>query len=91
MGHVVVTYKIFPEDIVKDFTPMKNEIKALVPSSAEIMGYGIEPVAFGLEALLVQIQFPEDQHGIVDELETKLGQIKGVSQVQTLQVRRTSR
>ncbi len=91
MGHVVVTYKIFPEDIVKDFTPLKNEIKERVPKNAEIIGYGQEPVAFGLEALLVQIQFPEDEHGIVDELETKLGEIKGVSQVQTLNVRRTSR
>ncbi len=91
MGHVVVTYKIFPEDIVKDFTPLKNSITALLPKNAELMGYGEEPVAFGLVALLVQLQFPEDEHGIVDELEVKLGEIKGVSQVQTLMVRRTSR
>ncbi len=91
MGHVVVTYKIFPEDIVKDFTPLKNAITALLPKNAELMGYGEEPVAFGLVALLVQLQFPEDEHGIVDELEVKLGEIKGVSQVQTLMVRRTSR
>jgi elongation factor 1-beta len=91
MGHVVVTYKIFPEDIVKDFTPLKNAITALLPKNAELMGYGEEPVAFGLVALLVQLQFPEDEHGIVDDLEVKLGEIKGVSQVQTLMVRRTSR
>jgi elongation factor 1-beta len=91
MGHVVVTYKIFPEDIVKDFTPLKNAITAFLPKNAELMGYGEEPVAFGLVALLVQLQFPEDEHGIVDELEVKLGEIKGVSQVQTLMVRRTSR
>jgi translation elongation factor aEF-1 beta len=91
MGHVIVTYKIFPEDIVKDFTPLKTEITTLLPKNAELMGYGEEPVAFGLVALLVQLQFPEDEHGIVDELEVKLGEIKGVSQVQTLMVRRTSR
>ena len=91
MGHVVVTYKIFPEDIVKDFTPLKNAITALLPKNAELMGYGEDPVAFGLVALLVQLQFPEDEHGIVDDLEVKLGEIKGVSQVQTLMVRRTSR
>ena len=91
MGHVVVTYKIFPEDIVKDFTPMKKEIESKLPKYAEVTGYGQEPVAFGLEALLVQVKFPEDQQGVVDELETALGQIKGISQVQTLMVRRTSR
>ena len=91
MGFVVVTYKVFPEDIVKDFTPIKNEIQTRLPKSAEITGWGEEPVAFGLVALLVQIKFPEDQSGIVDELETKLGEIKGISQVQTMMVRRTSR
>ena len=91
MGSVIVTYKIFPEDIVKDFEPMKKEIQSQLPTTAEIQGYGEDPVAFGLVALLVQIKFPEEQMGIVDELETKLGAIKGISQVQTLMVRRTSR
>jgi translation elongation factor aEF-1 beta len=91
MGSVIVTYKIFPEDIVKDFQPIKAEIQAKLPQYAEINGYGEEPVAFGLVALLVQLKFPEDQQGIVDELETKLSEIKGISQVQTIMVRRTSR
>jgi translation elongation factor aEF-1 beta len=91
MGTVIVTYKIFPEDIIKDFEPLKKEIQAKFPKTAEISGYGEEPVAFGLVALLVQIRFPEDQTGLVDELESKLSQIKGISQVQTLMVRRSSR
>jgi len=91
MGSIIVTYKIFPEDIVKDFTPLKTDITAKLPKTAEIMGYGEEPVAFGLVALLIQIKFPEDQTTIIDELETTLGQIKGISQVQTLNIRRTSR
>jgi elongation factor 1-beta len=91
MGSVIVTYKLFPEDIVEDFEPLKKEIAAKLPNFSEITGYGEEPVAFGLKALLVQIKFPEDQTGIVDELETILSQIKGISQVQTLMVRRSSR
>ena len=91
MGTVIVTYKIFPEDIVKDFEPIKKEIQAKLPKAAEISGFGEEPVAFGLVALLVQVRFPEDQSGLVDELETQLSQIKGISQVQTLMVRRSSR
>jgi translation elongation factor aEF-1 beta len=91
MGSVIVTYKIFPEDIVKDFEPMKKEIQNRLPKYAEITGYGEEPVAFGLVALLIQLKFPEDQQGVVDELETKLTEIKGISQVQTLMVRRSSR
>ena len=91
MGSVIVTYKIFPEDIVENFEPLKTEIQTKLPEFTEITGYGEEPIAFGLKALLIQIKFPEDKSGLVDELETKLGEIKGISQVQTLMVRRTSR
>jgi translation elongation factor EF-1beta len=48
-------------------------------------------VAFGLVALLVQLKFPEDKGGIVDEFEEKLGKIPGVSQAQCMFVRRSSR
>jgi elongation factor 1-beta len=91
MGHILVTYKVFPEDIVENFDSLKREIKANLPTDSQIEGWGEEPIAFGLKALLVQIQFPEDKHGIVDEFETALSKIKGVSQVQTFNIRRISR
>jgi translation elongation factor EF-1beta len=62
-----------------------------MPQDSSVSGYGEEEVAFGLKALLVQVRFPEDKSGLVDEFETELGKIKGVSQVQTLMVRRSSR
>jgi elongation factor 1-beta len=91
MGHVLVTYKVFPEDIVEDFEPLKAQIKAVLPQDSQIEGWGEEPIAFGLKALLVQVQFPEDKHGLVDEFETALAKIQGVSQAQAFQIRRTSR
>ncbi len=91
MGSVIVTYKVFPEDIVASFDPLKKEIESRLPEFSEITGYGEEPIAFGLVALLVQVKFPEDKTGVVDEFEKTLEGIKGVSQVQTAMVRRTSR
>lgn len=91
MGTVIVTYKVFPEDIVENFDSLKKEIEGKIPRDSSISGYGEEPVAFGLKALLVQVRFPEEQTGLVDEFETEMGKIKGVSQVQTLMVRRSSR
>jgi elongation factor 1-beta len=91
MGGILVTYKVFPEDIVGSFDPLKAEITKVLPKASRIEGWGEEPVAFGLVALLVQIRFPEDVMGVVDEFEVELGKIKGVSQVQTFQIRRTSR
>ncbi len=52
MGSVLVTYKVFPEDIVPSFDDLKAKIKAILPEFAAIEGFGEEPVAFGLIALL---------------------------------------
>src|ERR1035437_7877219 len=90
MGSVLVTYKVFPEDIVPSFDDLKAKIKGILPEFAAIERYGEEPVAFGLVALLVQIKYPEDKSGLVDEFEEKLAKIPGVSQAQTFQVRRLS-
>ena len=91
MGFVVVTYKIFPNDIISDFDPLKKKIESTLPEFATVHGYGEEPVAYGLKALLVQIKFPEDKTGILDEFEKKIETMEGISQIQTLMVRRTSR
>ncbi len=91
MGFVVVTYKVFPTDIVKDFTDMKKRLESNIPAHAEVYGYGEEPVAYGLKALLVQVKFPEDETGLLNEFEKKMETIKDVSQVETVMVRRTSK
>jgi elongation factor 1-beta len=91
MGSIKVLYKIFPEDIVESFDDLKKKVEACLPESSAVEGYDEEPIAFGLKALLIQVRFPEDETGVVDEFETELAKIKGVSQVQTVMVRRTSR
>jgi elongation factor 1-beta len=91
MGFVVVTYKIFPTDIIADFSPMKKRLESNLPESASVHGYGEELVAYGLKALLVQIRFPEDKTGLLEEFEKKIESMEGVSQIQTVMVRRTSR
>jgi elongation factor 1-beta len=91
MGFVVVTYKIFPTDIISDFGPMKKKIESTLPEFASVHGYGEELVAYGLKALLVQIKFPEDKTGVLEEFEKTIESMEGIRQVQTLMVRRTSR
>ena len=91
MGSIKVVYKVFPEDIVENFDNLKKKVESCLPQFSSVEGYDEEPIAFGLKALLVQVKFPEDKTGIVDEFETEVEKIEGVSQVQTVMVRRTSR
>jgi elongation factor 1-beta len=91
MGWILVVYKVFPEDIVENFDALKEKIKTILPEHSSVEGWGEEEVAFGLKALLVQIRFPEDKQGLVEEFETQLAKIPGVSQAEAFNIRRTSR
>jgi elongation factor 1-beta len=91
MGNVVVAYKIFPTDINVNFDELKKKIEKSLPKSASIYGYAEEPIAYGLKALITHIKFPEDESGVLDELEKNLEGISEISQVQTIMVRRISR
>jgi elongation factor 1-beta len=91
MGSVIITYKVFPTDVIIEFDDLKKKIEANLPQFASVEGYGEEPIAYGLKALLIQVKFPEDKSGVLEEFEKKIEGISGISQLQTLMVRRTSR
>ncbi|MFX0108878.1 MAG: elongation factor 1-beta [Candidatus Hodarchaeota archaeon] len=91
MGSVIVSYKIFPIDITVDFEELKKKIESCLPTFASVYGFGKEPIAFGLNALLMQVKIPEDKSGMLEELEMKLEEISEISQIQPGMVRRTSR
>lgn len=91
MGSVVVSYKIFPVDITVDFNELREKIEGCLPEFASIYGFGEEPIAFGLNALIAHIKIPEDKSGVLDKLESNLEQISEISQVQSVMVRRISR
>jgi len=91
VGNVIISYKIFPTDITVNFEDLKKKIEASLPEFATIYGYGEEPIAFGLNALICAIKIPEDKSGVLEELEKRFEQISEISQVQTIMVRRVSR
>jgi len=91
MGSVIISYKIFPTEITVDFNELRKKIEGCLPEFASVYGFGEEPIAFGLNALIAHIKIPEDKSGVLDELEKKLEGIGEISQVQTIMVRRISR
>jgi len=91
MGSVIVSYKIFPVGIEVDFNELQKKIEECLPEFASIYGFGEEPIAFGLNALIVHVKIPEDKTGVLDKLESNIQKISEVSQVQSVMVRRVSR
>ncbi|MHA1211465.1 MAG: elongation factor 1-beta [Candidatus Heimdallarchaeota archaeon] len=85
MTRIIGTYKILPEDTsIKPAIIKERVIKAL-PEDMKVTASGERPIAFGLVALVVDINF-EEQDGLQDELEEILAKVEGVSEIEALQL-----
>ncbi|HIQ03480.1 MAG TPA: elongation factor 1-beta [Desulfurococcales archaeon] len=91
MAKVLVTLKIFPKDINYKPEDLVNSIKSRIKNkNYEVVGFGTEPIAFGLSALILNIVMPEEVTGGTEELETIVSKVEGVSQVEVVRVTRIS-
>jgi len=88
MANVLISFKIFPSEATVDLNLLKEKIKKGLPEFASIYGFGEEPIAFGLSALIAHVIVPEERSGGLDEVERYLLKIEEISQIETLMVRR---
>jgi len=76
MGNVAVALKIMPESPETDLEKVKAEISKKI----KLQDSKIEPIAFGLKALKILVIVPDKETG---DLENKIKEVKGVSDVET--------
>jgi len=88
MAKVLISMKIFPTGTEVDLNQLKQTIERSLPKDTSVYGFGEEPIAFGLRALIAHILVPEEKSGSLEEVENILQRIEGVSQIQTHMVRR---
>jgi len=77
MGEVAITFEVMPEGIEIDLMEMKTNIENSVGDMCQIQNAEVKPIAFGLKALLMTVVV-QDEDGVMDRLETKIGDISGV-------------
>ncbi len=88
MATVVVTLKIMPDSSDVDLDEISSAATGLVSRFGGSVGKKIiEPVAFGLNAVILMFTMPEEK-GSTEELETQVSKLKNVSSVQVTDVRR---
>jgi len=75
--------KVMPEDVDVNLEEIYEKIKEVAPEKVEIKDYKIEPIAFGLKALLVLAVMP-DEGGIGDKLIERIQSIEGVESVEVV-------
>ncbi|AEA47959.1 elongation factor 1-beta [Archaeoglobus veneficus] len=81
MGNVVMKLKVMPTGVDVDLEAIKEKIQAAAPENVEIRDVGIQPIAFGLKALVVAAVMP-DEGNVGDEFAEKIQQIEGVESVE---------
>ncbi|WP_457591359.1 elongation factor 1-beta [Geoglobus sp.] len=82
MGKVYMRLRVMPKDVEVDLEALKDKVKEVVPEKVEIADFGIQPIAFGLKALLVAAVMP-DEEGIGDKL---VEAIQGLDDVESVEI-----
>jgi len=85
--NVVAKLKIMPEGVETDLEAIKKKVESLAGTKAKVHSSAIKPIAFGLNALEMNILFNDKQGGF-EEMEGKIREIAGVGEVETLDINR---
>jgi len=82
MTQVMVLLRVMPEDVNVNVRELKKEILSKIKANIQEV-----PIAFGLVALHVTT-LVEDKGGEVERIEKTLKEIKGVGEIEVLEVAR---
>lgn len=88
MGDVAAKIKIMPKSIDTNLSELKEKITNNLPHGSSIYGnFEIEPIAFGLKALVVTILVNDDEGGI-ENVEQSIMKIEDAESIQILELGR---
>ena len=86
---MMIRVKIMPDEVGRDLKEITKKIEKIIPNESVIKKQEIEPIAFGLESLILTIQTP-DEEGMIDNIEESIGSIKEVVNVTVISASRLS-
>ena len=89
MGSYVIRIKVLPEDTTTDLQKVVDSVKGKLPNFAQLRGHRVEPIAFGLSAIIMDFVAPEEE-GTIDKVEAAVGSAPLVGQTETMGVSRMS-
>ena len=89
MGSYVIRLKLLPEDTATEHQKIIDSVAGLLPKPAQIRGHKIEPIAFGLSAIIVDVVAPEEE-GVIDRIEEVVSKAPLVGQYELIAVSRMS-
>jgi len=77
LANVVMKVKVMPADVDVDLDKIGEKVREVAPEKVEIRDIGVQPIAFGLKALIVAAVMP-DEGNIGEEFVESIKEIEGV-------------
>ncbi|MFY3739660.1 MAG: elongation factor 1-beta [Candidatus Nitrosomirales archaeon] len=89
MARLVARIKLLPTDTDVNLDGVVNKLKSSLPNGMAVKNSVKEPIAFGLNALVVDFLL-EDKEGQMDMLEESVKKTEGVSEIEVMNISRQS-
>jgi elongation factor 1-beta len=85
----VIRLKLLPQDSSTEHQKMVESVAGVLPKEAQIRSQKVEPIAFGLSAVIIDVVAPEEE-GVIDKIEQVVSTAPLVGQYEFLGVSRMS-
>jgi elongation factor 1-beta len=89
MGSYVIRFKVLPQDTTTEHQRIIDSVAGALPGHAKIRSQRIEPIAFGLSAIIVDVVAPEEE-GVIEKIEAAVSAAPLVGQSELMGVSRMS-
>ncbi len=89
MGSYVIRLKLLPQDATTEHQKIVDSVAGVLPGEAKIRGQQVEPIAFGLSAIIIDVVAPEEE-GVIDKVESAVSTAPLVGQSELMGVSRLS-
>ena len=89
MTRLVVRIRILPAEAESNLENVVESLKKSVPPGMEMKSSSMEPIAFGLKAIVGDFLL-DDAEGQMDKLEESIKSIEGVGEIEVTNISRQS-
>jgi elongation factor 1-beta len=89
MARLVARIRILPAEAESDLENVVKSIKKSVPPGMEMKSSAMEPIAFGLKAIVGDFLL-DDAEGQMDKLEESIKSVEGVGEIEVTNISRQS-
>ncbi len=89
MARLVARIRILPADAESNLDGVVRLLKSSMPEGMEMKGHAMEPIAFGLNAIVGDFLL-DDAEGQMDRLEESIKSVEGVGQIEVTNISRQS-